>query len=238
MEEKRFNIESDIADAIMERPIGFYIGDRHFFLHPPSLGKTYILSRLVAELGMNMDILRTNPYLEAMRLCMAKKETVSRIVAYHSLKRKKDILDEHVVNMRAELFSSNLDNKELAKLFAASASFGDAGLFMKHLGLDREKKLRDKVAKIKNKDGGSIVFGGLSTYGTLIDFACQRYGWTMDYVVWGISYLNLKMLISDAITSVYLSKEERKKVHIPDDRTFINADDPRNMGKIRSMDWS
>ena len=36
----------------------------------------------------------------------------------------------------------------------------------------------------------SIAFGGKSIWGTLIDAACERYGWSYQYVLWGISYSN------------------------------------------------
>ncbi len=75
---------------------------------------------------------------------------------------------------------------------------------------------------------------GKSIYGLLIDFACQRYGWTMDYVLWGISYVNLNMLFADAITTVYLSDEERKKLGRGDGR-MVDADDPKNRDLIRKM---
>lgn len=71
----------------------------------------------------------------------------------------------------------------------------------------------------------------------MIDIACERYGWTMDYVVWGISYANLHMLLNDYITSIYLTDDEIKKYHISMDRTFINGDDPKNMDKIKGMKW-
>ena len=40
------------------------------------------------------------------------------------------------------------------------------------------------------------------------------------------------------MTSVYLSDEERKKLHIPKNNSFINADDPENAKKIMAMDWN
>ena len=106
--------------------------------------------------------------------------------------------------------------------------------FIKHFGIDKERLERNRIAAVK-KDNSSVTFGGNSTYGTLIDFACQRYGWTMDYILWGISYANLKMLMADAITTVYLSEDERKKLNILDDSEVVNADDPKNKELIRRM---
>ena len=66
---------------------------------------------------------------------------------------------------------------------------------------------------------------GKSIYGLLVDFACQRYGWTLDYILWGISLVNLNMLFADAITTVYLNDEERKKLGMSNGEV-IDADDP------------
>lgn len=33
--------------------------------------------------------------------------------------------------------------------------------------------------------------------------ACERYGWTVEYVMWGVSYLNVLMMLSDAISYDY-----------------------------------
>lgn len=228
----------NIADAIMERPIGFNVGNRHFCLYPPTLGKIYLISRLNDALRINHEILKENPYLEALRLCQEKKDIVCRIVAYHTLNGKSDILNESKVSSRALFFKNELDNGELANIILAAMSWDNANTYIKHFRLDKEQALRKKISELKEEDSSSISFGGLSTYGTLIDFACQRYGWSMDYVVWGISYVNLQMLMADAVTSIYLSKKEMKKLHIPKRGSFINGDDPSNMEKIKSMNWN
>ena len=80
--------------------------------------------------------------------------------------------------------------------------------------MEEEAKRMAKVNAAK-KSENSFIFGGKTIWGTLIDAACERYGWTFDYVVWGISYNNLTLMLKDKITSIYLSDEERKKAHIP-----------------------
>lgn len=229
-------IEMNIADAIMEKPIGFSIGNRHFCLYPVTLGKIYLLSRLMKTIGFNQEILKANPFMEALRVCREHTGAVCRMLAYCMMRRKEDVFNERKVQALANMLADRLDGDELSRLLLMAISWDDAETYVKHFGLDRERVLRQRIRKLK-ESGGSISFGGLSTYGTLIDFACQRYGWTMDYVVWGISYVNLQMLMADAITSVLLSKEEQRKLRIPQDTTFINADDMANMQKIMSMDW-
>lgn len=227
-------IEMNIADTIMEKPIGFKIDRRQYYLYPPTLGKNYLLSRLVKCLGVNMEVLSCNPYLEAFRLATEKKEMVCRMLAYHSLSGKRDILNEIKVKSRTKLFQGKLDIEELAQLLVVTLTFNDVSSYITHLGIYKEHEERNRIMKIKNV-AGSLSFCGKSTYGTLIDWACQRYGWSMEYVVWGISYANLQMLMADSITSVYLSEEERKKLGITDNRDIINADDPKNRELIRKM---
>ena len=214
-------IEMNIADTIMEKPVSFLIGRRRFYLYPPTLGKRYLLSRLTNGLGVNKQILSSNPYLEAYRLASEKKELVCRILAYHSLKRKCDIQNEGMVSKRADLFRKKLNDEELAQLLVMTFSYENVSEYIVHLGLDKEHAERS--------------FCGKSTYGTIIDWACQRYGWSMEYVVWGISYANLQMLMADSITSVYLSPEERKKLGITDNLEIINADDPKNRELILGL---
>lgn len=232
--EDRELLEMNIADTIIERPVGFSVGKRNFFIYPPTLGKTYLLARLFKSLDADDKVIATNPYLEAMRLSETKKEAVCRILAYHTFNRKSDILDNTKVEQRAKMLEKNLDREELATVLVLILSGDNTEEFIRYLSIDKERAEKERIYKIKDSKG-SISFGGKSTYGTLIDFACQRYGWSMDYAVWGISYANLKMLMADAITTIYLSEDERKKLNIYDDSEVINADDPKNRDLMRRM---
>nr|WP_302831799.1 hypothetical protein [uncultured Bacteroides sp.] len=232
--ENKERIEMDIADSVMERPVGFNIGSRSFFIYPPTLGKTYLLARLFKELDANQQIVATNPYMEAIRLCNTKKDIVCRILSYSTFNRKKDIFNNTKIAERDDFFCKNLDLEELATLLVLILTSDNLETYINHFGIDKERKERKRIADIK-KDNGSITFGGNSVYGTLIDFACQRYGWTMDYVVWGISHTNLRMLMADAINTIYLSTEERKQLNIFDNKEYINADDPKNEELINKI---
>lgn len=235
MEDKEY-IEMNLADTIMERPYGFHVSDRQFYVYSVTLGKTYLLSRLMKELDVNGRLIELNPYMEALRLCETKRDMVCRLLSYHTFNKREELFDNSLVAERADFFVKELNNEDMAKLLIMVLSNGDVSTFIKHLAIDEEKEWLRKVSKAK-KNNGSFVFGGKSVYGTLIDAACERYGWTMEYVVWGISYANLQMLLADAVTSIYLSDEERKKLHIPMDRNVIKADDPENIEKIMSMNW-
>ena len=229
-------IDMDIADTIIERPHGFKVNQRQFYLYPVTLGKTYLISRLVECLGINLEIIKANPYMEALRICQEKKESVCRILSYHTINKKEELFDYDFVKERCNFFYKEIDNDSMAQLLVMVLSEGDISAYIKHLGIDKEKEWQAKAMRAK-KDNNSLTFGGKSIYGTLIDTACQRYGWTFEYVVWGISYANLQLLLADSVTSIYLSDEERKRVNIPQDRDIINADDPANMAKIKAMKW-
>ena len=217
-------LEMNIADTIIERPIGFNIGSQPFYLYPPTLGMTYHLAGLFKSLEADARLVSTNPYLEAIRLCTEKKEVVCRILSNFTFNRKEDVFDSVKIEARTKEFSE-LEVEELATMFTIVLSGDNTEEFIKHFGIDKERLERNRIAAVK-KDN--------SSYGTLIDFACQRYGWTMDYVVWGISYTNLKMLMVDAITTIYLSEDERKLLG-KGAGEVINADDPRNKELVREM---
>lgn len=233
MKETELN-EYNIADMILEKPLEFYIEQERYRLYPVTLGKSYLIQRLVSSLGIKAENVQINPFLEALRLCRDKVDTVARIIAYSTIKDKETLFDEDFVSKRASHFIETLDTEDLAKLLLYILTGDKVEECIKYLGLDKEREDQKKVLKVKNKGSNVLSFGGKSMYGTLIDIACERYGWTMDYVVWGISYANLRMLMADMITTISLTDEEKKKVHLRT-KDFIDGDNPDNIDRIRAM---
>lgn len=224
----------NIADTIIEKPVRFNIGNRQFFIYPSTLGKTYLLARLFDDLDVNGKIMAANPCVEALRLCQEKKDAICRLLSYYTFKKKEEVFDSEKIANRAKLFHNKLSDEELSTLFTLILSEDNTDEYIKYFGIDKERQERKRMAETRD-DSGSVTFGGNSIYGTLVDFACQRYGWTMEYVVWGISYANLKMLLADAVTTVYLSAEERKQLRITHDRECIDAGDPKNRNLLREL---
>ena len=234
-EEKYLNM--DIADAIIERPQGFSVGNRHFYLYPVTLGKMYLLQRLMDSLEVNTSIIAVNPYLEAIRLVRTKREECSRLIAYHTLRTKKEVFDYELVEDRIKFFKENADEEDMATILIMLLTAEKTHIYMKHLGIDKETERFNRASKAR-KDTGSVNFGGKSIYGSLIDYACERYGWTLDYVVWGISHTNLQLLMADSVKTLYMTKEEMRKARVTsNDDDFINADSPDAWERIRKMDW-
>lgn len=226
-------IEINVSDAITELPIRFRIGKKEFSIYPPTLGKTQILKKLYLELDINEGLLTINPLAETMRVCKEYPDIVCRIIGYSTFSDKKSLLNTGRVFQRAAFFKDNTSVEDLATILSVVFSNDKTEEFIKYFEIDTDRELKARISKIKG-EGSSITFGGKSIYGLLVDFACQRYGWTMDYVLWGISYVNLNMLFADAITTVYLTDEERKQLG-RGGGVVINADDPDNKDLMKRM---
>jgi len=228
-------INMDIADAIIERPQPFEVDGIRFFLYPPTLGHTIIIERHVSALNINMEELRTDPYKTALRACIKQPGQVSRIVVLHTCRTKKEIFDDELIEKRLEHFK-DVEAEDLAPLLLIILTRYTTEGFIKHLRLDKERQDKERVRRCK-KSKGSYTFGGKSLYGTVIDYACERYGWTMNYVVWGISYQNLQMLMEDAVQSIYLTEEEQKGCHVQknDDGERISGDDINSVERLAQL---
>ena len=141
-----------------------------------------------------------------------------------------------------KLIDEMATEEDLATLLIVILTKDNIESFKNYLGITKENERMRKVADAKKKAQKSqndFGFGGKSIYGTLIDTACERYGWSYDYVLWGISLINLQLLLADRVQNIYLTDEEKKKVPagLLNGGDTINADDKSNMEKILAMNW-
>ena len=235
--DKEKQLELDIADTIIDRPKGFSVGRRHFYLYPVTLGKVYLQKRIIENLEINKELMQTNPYAEALRLIETKREDCCLLIAYHTLQTKDDILSNRKVTIRKNIFMREMDNEDIATLILACLMYDKTLLFIQYFGIDKEQERMSEVIKAKDNKN-SFSFGGKSIYGTIIDAACERYKWTYDYVVWGISYTNLQMLLKDYVKSVYLTDDEMKSAHLNNTSAMIDGNDKDAvMNTIKNMNW-
>lgn len=235
--DKEKQLELDIADTIIDRPKGFSVGRRHFYLYPVTLGKVYLQKRITENLEINKELIQTNPYAEALRLIETKREDCCLLIAYHTLQTKEDVLSNRKVTIRKNIFMREMDNEDIATLILACLMYDKALLFIQYFGIDKEQERMSEVIKAKDNKN-SFSFGGKSIYGTIIDAACERYKWTYDYVVWGISYTNLQMLLKDYVKSVYLTDDEMKSAHLNNTSAMIDGNDKDAvMNTIKNMNW-
>ena len=235
------DIDQYIADALIEKPYGFSVGKEHFYLYPVTLGKIFLEKRLIELLEVNHKYLKTNVSAEALRLARTKKDVCLTIITYHTCKKKDEVYDTELVAKRKALFGRELSFEDIAALMMVVLSADKTDSFIKHLGISKEQERLATVMRIKGKDDkNNLMFGGLSQFGTLLDAACERYGWTKEYVVWGIDYTSLRLMLSDKITSVYVTDEELKKIPksiSQKNEEVIKADDAKNMNTIKNMNW-
>lgn len=236
MAEENRNINNEVVDAMLEKPIPFTIGDRRFFfLFQPSLGTSLLAGQLLQELTLNKELLAVNKQAEILRVCGAQRDIVLRIISLHTFARRSDVLLEDKLQERIKELDV-LPASDLATLLVTIMSWdGRQEKFIRHFQLDLERKTREKIFEYKKQKGGSLTFGGRSLYGSVLDAACERYGWELGYVLWGISSLNLNMMLTDSVQSVLLTKDEAKEAHISTDNKRIDINNRKGAIELQKL---
>lgn len=214
-----------IANVLTDTPIYFTIGEKRLCVYPPTLGKMYLISQILDSLGINKDNLSINPFLEIMRVVKAKRKECCKLLAYHITGKREDLLDIEWMEKMSGYLNRITDDEDLTTLLVVILNESSLENIVSMTGIDKETERMSKVSAAKDTKS-QYVFGGKTIWGSMIDVACERYGWSYDYVVWGISYNNLTLMLKDKITSIYLSEEEAKKCGIPQQSgDYINGND-------------
>lgn len=232
-------LKEDISDAIIERPVSFRYRRGRFMLYPLSLGKMQLCSRIIESIGLGNIAGGTDIYVTCLSAAMNDREKCIRLLSYVTLPGS-ECLDETKVRKRMKKFS-RIKSTDLASVIVLFLSMDKTQAIMQEFGIDKEENRLAKVVKAKNdnKDNGSVSFGGKSIWGTIIDSACERYGWTYQYVLWGVSFSALKLMMSDHVKTVILSKDERKSAGVHDDGKIIRANDKEALRNyINSQNWN
>ena len=206
--------ERDISNVMLDVPHWFDVEGQHFAFFPPTLGKVRINAQLMEDIGVSAEY---NGIIEDLRLISKHRKEVCTLIAYNTFDKKEEVLNYPLVSERADFFMKHLKDKDIALLFQLLVQFvviNKIPEYIKFLGIDEDKQLMQRVQRAK-KNNNTYVFGGKTLYGALIGSAIEKYHWTYDYVLWGISFINLQMLLADAITSIYLTDEERKGLPSP-----------------------
>lgn len=218
------DLTATITKVLTDQPIEFETRNRRYCLYPPTLGKLYLTAPIVEAIDIKKDNLTVLPFAEILRVVCSHREECCRLLAYHTLCTKEDCFNSKLLKTQTKQLSKYLDNEDIATLLITILKDDCTEAIVKGTGMQEDAERMRRVEKAKDKSS-SFIFGGKTIWGMLIDTACERYGWTFDYVVWGISYQNLTLLLKDKITSVYLSDKERKRVHLPDRQgDIVNGD--------------
>ena len=236
------NLNETLADAVMDRPREFYIRNieirflshrfilwsRRFQLWSPSLGMSMMLERLISNLGIDSMTLANNYSMAVMGMTDEIRKKICDILSIHSFRRFSDLSNKRKLDRRSVYFKKHLSDEELIQLLLIVLSEPRIETILSLSGIADEQKDQSRIAQIKNKDGHNRSFGGKTIYGLLIDAACKAYGWTKEYVVWGIDLISLRLMLADSVNSVYLSDEEAKQFGInaqKKDQIGMSADD-------------
>lgn len=232
------SISEYFSDIVMEAPHAFSTDENFYYLYPLCLGKLLLLQRMLEAIGMDEERLSNMPVLEVVATVRKHRDTCLRIVALAISPGKRECLDvQHSRTMTEEL-SASLTDEDIATLMVHILTDDKTDKVKKHYGIDKENDAMNAVMKAKSQ-GGAMSFGGKTLLGALIDQACERYGWTVDYVVWGISYATLRLMLADRVNTIYLSEDERKKLPssvLQRDEEVIVAS-RETMEQIKAMGW-
>lgn len=218
-------------DILLERRNEFEVDGRRFTMYPPSLGVTMMLKGAINRLQL---IPVDDPTIAVMEAAERDPLQCSRIIALSTCNGREEVMQAAMIEERAEFFKDNLGADDISTLLIEVISNNKSSQFLAESGISKENERLRKVSSYKKNDTPS--FGGKTIFGQLIDVAIERYGWTYEYAVWGVSYAALTVLLADKVTSVFLTEDERKQVpkHLLDN-DVISGDDPKNFERMMAM---
>lgn len=224
-------MDSRGIDILLERRHEIEVEGRRFTLYPPSLGVTLMLKGGLELLGLDMAI---DPVVAVISAVERDRLQCCRLVALWSCKGRDEAMDSGLIEERASYLESRVESSELTTLLIELLSSTQVDDFLESSGIAREVERLRQVSSYKKND--TPTFGGKTLFGQQIDVVLQRYGWTLEYMVWGVSYAALTVLLADRVTQLILSEEERKRVplHLLDG-DVIDGDDPSNAQRIAEM---
>lgn len=228
-------MDSTGIDILIERCNEFEVGGKRFKLYPPSIGVTMMTKGALDRLELNQDLVAANPMAAFLEAAGRDPKQCCRIIALATCKSKDEAMSSEHINRKTRHFAKTLDTEEIASLLIEVLDNNKAAQFIADSGIEAELDNMRRVARCKKNDTPS--FGGKTIFGQLIDPAMERYGWSYEYTVWGVSYAALTVLLADKVTQVFLTDEERKKVpaHLLDTGPKLSADNPEELQKFIEM---
>ncbi len=218
-------------DILLERRHQIEVAGRRLTLYPPSLGVTMMLKGGIDQLGLEMTI---DPVVAVIGAVERDRLQCCRLIALWSCHGRDEAMDAGLIDERASWLDSHVEAEELSTLLIELLSSTQVDDFLESSGIVKEVERLRRVSSYKKNN--TPTFGGKTLFGQQIDVVLQRYGWTLEYTVWGVSYAALTVLLADRVTQLILSEEERKRVplHLLDGEV-IDGDDPNNAEKIAKM---
>lgn len=223
---------NEIIDVLLERPTNVEIGSRSFSIKPLTFGKYMLMQKYVFMLNIRME--SENPQEVIVKAVKDNMDVATSMTAIFLTDDRESLFRHNHITELSEYIKDNLSVADIATLIEMYFSMTSVTKYYRILGIDKEKEKMKKIQRAKD-ESSSIVVGGVSMFGSLIDSACERYKWTYDYVVWGISYNALQLIMADSVQSVYLSEKEKSRCHISTDGINLSGDDRNNIELIKNL---
>ena len=224
-----------MAESILQLPVSFELDGKMHAINPKTLGQELVLRRYLKALDIDQQNMETNSIAEALHVAQVRPLETARVIAVCMVKTPSNARNPVIIESLASKLANNADASTLATLLILCIDEDQKVRKFCHFAkIDKDRENIRRISQVKDT-GTSFTFLGKTMYGQIIDTACQRYGWTLDYILWGISYTNLQMMIADQITTMYLSEDERRKVRLTNVPGVIDASDPANADRIRQM---
>jgi hypothetical protein len=227
-----------IIDAVLALPQSFTMGDKQLNIYPATLGVALRASLIVEQLGINKTLLLTDRNTEAIRIAQTKPNEVLEMIAYYTLTGAEH-QDSIAIKQRIEQLAEGLSIEDMATLLLVILEQDQTAELLKILQVEQDRAEQKRIYDTRDKKSGKVItFGGHSVFGQMLDRAAERYGWSKEYIVWGVDATSLRLMLEDAINSAYLSADEAKKARISTDGVRVNMDNrERAMQFIKSQKW-
>lgn len=220
-------IEYDFADVIIQRPHGFTVGRKHFYLYPITLAKMFLLKRIMESLNIDQNLLKLNPYLEAMRIARADRESCCQLLAYNTAPNTyKDTFDNRAITIRKNFFLKEMEDEDIASMMILVLTEDKTEEFIQHLGLDKERERLSVVMEAKRKhDKNTMTFNGKSVLGTFVA-QLKEMGYTDNEILYEKGYSYLQLMLADKVVTLHVTDEEKNDIPKNMGGTFVDASDP------------
>lgn len=234
------DIQDQITDILLTLPQGVTIGGVRYNFYAPTLGISMMAARYIKALNLSGRAIESGSTAYVMDLIRVRRADLCRLIALFTLSGKDEAWDASVIESRAARFAAHVDDVELATLLTMVLRQTDLDSIYSAVGIKADRTRQSRIAAIKKSKGSTPEqFGGHTIFGSMIDRAAERYGWTKDYIVWGIDLASLQLMMADCVSTVYLSDEERKQLGVPDrDEVVIDANSPESRRRLRNHKWN
>ena len=197
------------------------------YLYPLQLGRLAMISRRLIDLDLIFDDEQMEGAVKRMwTICSEKSKEVAEIIAIATLRTQQEIEDMLKERTKLIYWSPTMDTTALTNILSTIVFYERYSLGKNAAGNDFPN----------DNSGADSHYGGRSIWGQ-IDNLINRYHWTLEYILWGISWANVQLMISDALKTDCKSKSttnipNNEQSKVPD---IIDMNDPNAMNTLLLM---